>query len=255
MPRQNLSLNFKALNAELHASDKAADPLLVAAKITSIKVDGKDVPAAEAPLDAKIAALGSLLNAGNKTEDSANLIAANGQLAAQVEDLNGKLTVSQAALAENTAKLTAATNDLTVAQASIDKLTADKAQLNSQLEAVNKEAGRLTSELQALNTEISKQALAYGVLKVEGKDEAERLVAAQALPAKDKLTAIDGAVTHALARVGAGNGSVPNVAPKPANVSHANILAEHEAIKDPTEKIRHYRANAAAIDAAYRSAR
>jgi len=78
--------------AEIFAADAPILPLLVAANISTINVDGKAVPAAEAPLNLQIAALGAVKATGSTTQDSAQLIEANGQLAAQKDKLAKQLT-------------------------------------------------------------------------------------------------------------------------------------------------------------------
>lgn len=239
MPRQTLSLNFKALNAELHASDASVDPLLVSAKITTIKVDGKDVPAHEAPLPNKIAALGALLATGDKTVDDANLIAANGQLAGQVEKLTNDLTSVQATLAATNQKLTTAEGALAVAQASVTALTAEKANLTNLLEAGNKENARLTGELAETKTALARECLAVGCLSLAGADnkplaadapEAEKLSAAVKLPFTGLLTSFKGAVNAALAKTGVAFGTLPGQKPagsseKPELKGRARFIA------------------------------
>lgn len=217
---RKLSWNPRTLQSELLASDESIAKLLVAAKITSLKVDGKDVPAADAPLNTKIEALGSLLNTGNVTQDSAELIAVNGQLAAQVDKVSGELVASQATVTSQLAKITELNNDLTVQKASVASLTADRAQLSNSLDAAVKETSRVVAGANLVNAELSKRCLNFNAIpnltEADGKTplatnatQDQKLAALDRVSATEKLTLIDGAVNSAMARLGISTSTLP----------------------------------------------
>jgi hypothetical protein len=204
------SLNFKKNNAELSAADAAIAPLLTAAKISTVAVEGKDIPVADAPLDARIAALGKLISTGDKTEDSAELVKANGELAGQVEALEGKLTVANATISAQTQKIAALENGSNTASASVTKLTTDLGAANTLLEASNKEVTRLLAVISAESLELSNDCIDAKCLDLrdgEGKPLAEnatreqKIEAANKIPMKDRRIAFKGAVNSTLAKM------------------------------------------------------
>lgn len=217
---RKLSWNLRTVHAELVASDESVNKLLVAAKINSLKHEGKDVAASDAPLNARIEALGALLANVNNTADNAELIAVNGQLAAQVDKLSADLTASQATVASQVQKITAAENDNVVQRASVTALTADKVQLTNSLDASVKEASRLSGSINSINAELSKRCLAFNCLPnltdadgvtplATNANQDQKLAALNRVSVGDKLTLIDGHVNASLARVGIANTNIP----------------------------------------------
>jgi hypothetical protein len=217
---RKLSWNPRTLQAELVASDESVNKLLVSAKITSLKHEGKDVAASDAPLNTRIEALGSLLSNVNNTADSAELIAVNGQLAAQVDKLSGDYISSQATVSSQLQKITALENDNVVQRASVTALTADKTQLTNTLDASVKEASRLSGSINSINAELSKRCLAYNSLpNLTAEDgvtplatnatNEQKLAALNRVSVGDKLTLIDGHVNASLAKVGIANTGLP----------------------------------------------
>src|SRR5690348_14565569 len=97
--------NITKANAQIQAASEVIDPALAAAKISTLKVDGKDVAASEAPLSVKVAAIAALVGAGEKSQDVSELIATNGQIAARVEALEGELATANATVAAQTQKI------------------------------------------------------------------------------------------------------------------------------------------------------
>jgi hypothetical protein len=238
MPRTK-SLNFVKLNDELFASDAAIDPILASAKITVLKVDGKDVPAAEAPLQSKISAIGALVSSGDKTQDAAQLIAANGQLAAQGEQLQANLTASEATIAAQNQKISELTGNFNVSQASVQKLTSENATQTNLLEASNKEVSRITAEANRINREVSQMCVSVGCLDLKGEDgkplakdakAEDQLAAADKLPIADKLKSFGGALHAAASKVGIQLAVVPNGGAAPA-ANNAKKLSIDEQVR------------------------
>jgi len=204
--------NLVKANAALESANEAADKVLVQAKISTLKVDGKDVALADAPIAAKIAAVGALVASGEKSQDVSELIASNGQIAAQVEELTGKLTVANATVASQSQKLTALEGELATEKASVATLTGKVTETANLLKASNDEAARVTKELNAQNDELSALCVTAGCLELKGADgkllakdasETDKLAAAKSVSYGDKLKAYRGAVNAAIAKTGA----------------------------------------------------
>jgi chromosome segregation ATPase len=253
-------LNFKQNHATVVAAEAALAPILTAAGITTITVAGKDVPVSDASVPDKINAIGKLIATGDKTEAAAEAFKANGELAAQLEATEGKLTAANATISAQTQKINDLTGQLNVANASIQSLTAKTVEQGRLLEAATAEAGRIQGELNALNQEISQSCIDCNVIEFKGednKDAASRLAAANKLSPKEKLTLQRGAINAAMSRLG-----LESTAGLPAaagnmesgrlnkNLAAAAVITQLQSITDPTERARFYAANRDAITAA-----
>ena len=203
--------NIGKANEALDSAHAAANKGLVAAKINTLVVDGKEVPAADAPLNVKIDAVSALVNSGEKTQDVSELIASNGQIAAQVEDLSGKLSVANATAAAHAQKISSLEGELVTSKSSVQSLTAQLATSDTNLVASNDLNTKLTAKANAVNAEISKHCIAINCLtlvdaagKPLAKDatEDQKLASALNVPISEKVTALKGAVTSAIANVG-----------------------------------------------------
>lgn len=164
------SWNPAKLTAELNAADEAIAPILAATKITSITVGGESKPASEAPLPDRIKAVGSLISTGDKTIDNAELIASNGALAAQVEELEGKNTVVNATSAAQAQKIVELDGKLTVATGSVTTLTAKNTELTGLLDASNKEAGRVTGLVNSQKLSLARKCQSVNAVDFKGAD-------------------------------------------------------------------------------------
>ena len=204
------SWNAPKLTAELSAADEAINPLLTAANITSIKIDGADKPASDVPLDARINAYASVMKAGAKSNDDVELATLNGQITAQLEKSESALAVAKASLGTITQEKSTLETNLSVAQANVTRLTAENAQLTELRNSAAAEAGRVAGQLNAVNAEVSRQALTFNCLS-DLRDEkggllpstataAEKQAAAERIPVADKFKAIGGAVNAAVQR-------------------------------------------------------
>lgn len=252
--------NIGKANAEISSAHEAADATLESAKITSLKVDGKDMPASDAPLAVKIVACRALIASGEKTQDVSELVATNGQIAAQAEELSGKLALAQATIASQNQKISEQGAQLSSANASVSELTAKTAQLQTSLDASNKEAARLAGHVNGVNEDISRMCLDFGCLDLGLKadaTEAQKIEAANKLKESDKLNTARGAVASAVSRIGLAAPAAPSTlgsASSPTQaVAHSAILAQYDAIKDPAERTRFYRANASKIFSAMKA--
>jgi len=252
MPKKSF-WNIGKANAEITAADSAIDPALANAKITTLKVDGRDVPASEAPLASKISALLSVASPQAAAQDISELVVTNDQLSKQIEkvsDENTRVASGNAALTQENVQVK---SDLDTAKASIASLTASNSELNVRHEAALRQVADSSAKFNALNTKISKACLTANCLELpkDADTDEKKLEAANAIKPEDKLIAYEGAVTAAMANVGI-TAKVPNGNGKVVSITAKNVIAKHEAITDSTEKIRNYRANKQAIDAAYR---
>lgn len=203
--------NIGKANEALDSAHAAANKGLIAAKITTLAVDGKEVPSADAPLNVKIDAVSALVNSGDKTQDVSELIASNGQIAAQVEDLTGKLSVANATAAAHAQKISNLEGELVTSKASVGSLTAELTTSKNLLQASNDLNTKLTSQANAVNAEISKHCLGINCLTLVDADgkplakdatDEQKLASALNVPISEKVAAIKGAVTSAIANVG-----------------------------------------------------
>ena len=221
------------MNAELFAADAAADPILASAKIVTIKFDGKDVAASDAPLPARITAIGALLASGDRSHDEAELIAGNGVLAAQVEDLEGKLTVATATAGAQVQKISKLETDLATARASVDSLTSSSAATANLLEASNKEVTRLMTQLNSQQKAVATECVALSCLTLVGDDgrpiakdstQAQKVDSAMKQQFTALLSSLVGSLNSAAARIGIvlkeiPSGGAANAAPaKPKSI-------------------------------------
>ena len=217
--------NVGKLHAESEAGHAAADAGLIASKISTIKVDGKDIPSADAPLSNKIEAINAQLGTGEKTQDMSELIASNGVLAAKVEELEGKLTQSNSSNSALIQKNTELEGKLTISQSSVQTLNASTATNTNLLQASNKEVVRLTELAKDQKTNLAKRCLAAGCIDVKGEDgkslakdaaDTDKLDAAMKLSFEDLDKAYAGAVNAAVAKTGVSFSIIPNAVPSGA---------------------------------------
>jgi|ERR1035437_933260 hypothetical protein len=216
------SANFIGMNRELSASDEAIAPLLEAAKISTVAVDGKDVPAADAPLPARISALGALLASGDKTVPDSQLVKANGDLAAQVSTLEGKLTVSESTASAQVQKLNELTGSLATAQNAVTKLTADYTAQDLLLKASVAENTRVTGVLNTQKSALAARCIAAGCIDfAKDATEADKVAAAEKLSFDDLFKSYNGAVNAAIKKTGVSFADVP--AAPPANADKKEL--------------------------------
>ena len=154
------SANFIGMNRELSAADEAIAPFLEAKGITTAVVDNKEVPVADAPLPARITALGNLVVSGGTSVPDAQLIKANSDQAAQIIELEGKLTVANSTVAGQVQKINELSTSLVGAQSSVTKLTGDYTAQGLLLEASNKEAARQTGIANAQKSALAARCIA-----------------------------------------------------------------------------------------------
>lgn len=224
------SWNVGKLNAELTASDAAINPLLESAKITSIKVDGKEVPASEAPLPDRIKAYSDVAKSGATSADAVELAELNGQVTAQLEKASGELALAQASVSTLTQEKSRLTSDLATAQASVTKLTADNAELGSRNTTLAKElessAGRLNTQKLAL----ARKCVACNAVEFKGADgkaltaeasDADLLAASKELTFDSLMASFSGAVNLAMNKTGVSLFAVPGEKPKAGETKSA----------------------------------
>lgn len=161
---RKLNWNPKSQHAELCAADIAITALLAAAEITSIKMNGKDVPASEAPLEDRIKAYGAISKPGAVTADMSELVTTNDNLSAENTRLEAENTRTKAALDGATQKLAQAQTDLQTTKNSLDTQTAQYSELAVRHEAAIRQVGEWTGKYNGLKSEISRRCLAEGCL-------------------------------------------------------------------------------------------
>ncbi len=218
--------NSGKLKAIIGPADAAANNGLIAAKITTLRVDGKDISALDAPLADKINALNSLIAAGAQTAPTADLIAENGAVAAKAEELAGKLAASEATARAQAQEISKLKSELAVSQASVQALTASGATNAHLLKSSNDEVARLSAAANVHKTALASRCLAAGCLELTDADghllkkeatAAERQEAAMRLSHEDLFKAYTGAVNAAMAKTGVSFAELPAAKPQAGN--------------------------------------
>ena len=212
---------IKEANADVESTSAVINPLLDAAKITTIEVNGKPLPATsdEVPTAAKITAYAKTVKSGAGDAQMSAMSDNNTLLAAQAKTFETRAVTAETNSATVTRENVALTDRITVLEGSVQKLSAENAELITLRKAANTEAGRVTSESNAVNSEISRQALAFNCLSdLKGADgkllpstatSEQRQAAAELIPVADKLKAIGGAVNSAVQRTQVSLASMP----------------------------------------------
>lgn len=249
--------NVTKLEAAIEATDAVLNAALAKANVLTVSVDGKSVAMSEAPLADKARALIALNPVGESQQTVNELHVTNAGLAARLEAISNERDTANASLGALQLDKRNLTTRAEAAEASVQTLTAEKGQLGVQLRAAQSEFERVSKEQSAFNTELSKVCLAVGCLQLTdaggaalspNATEAAKLEAANRIPVGDKLKAYQGAVNQAITATGVTVASLPGAGM--AQQATGNILAELEAIKDPTERARFRIKHSSAIFAA-----
>ena len=210
-----------AADAEIRAADAAINPLLTAAKISSINVNGKPTPATDdaVPLALKIAALAAVNQPGAGDAEMSQMLANNTLLANEATALQTKLAGAESNVSTLTQENAALKQRVTVLESSVSNLTASNAELTNLRAAAVSEAGRIGGLMAGVNGEISRLCIGANCLTdLRGADgnllpstatASERQAAADSIPAADKLKAYAGALNAAVQRTGVSLNALP----------------------------------------------
>lgn len=205
------SWNPVKLTAELSAADSAINPLLEASKITSIKVNGADVAASEAPLPDRIKAYSDVVKAGATSADAVELASLNGQITAQLEKVQGELSLAQSSVATLTQSNTKLSNDLATEKASTAKLTADNAELGNRNTVLTGQLEASAGRENKTKLNLARKCLNRSVIEFKGADgkalaancsDADLALASKELSYESMSDSYDGAVNSALTKLG-----------------------------------------------------
>lgn len=208
-------------DAEIKSADAAINPLLTAANITTIPVNGKPVAATsdEVPLAAKINALAATHKAGSGDEQMNQILANNQILADQAKASETRAVTAEASVSTLTAEKVALEARVKVLEGSVSTLTASNSELTNLRAAAVAEAGRVITEANALNSEISRLCLsancltdlrnASNELLASTATADEKLSAADRVKPADKLKAYAGALNAAVGRTGVTLAALP----------------------------------------------
>lgn len=254
--------NVVKANAVIEAAEAKLAPALAKANIATIPVDGKPVPAAQAPLDAQIEAVFAANPPGEASHDKSELLVTNATLADELQKREVALATANATVGSLQSEKQTFVSRAEAAEASVLTLTAEKGQLNVQLKAAQSEYDRVSREQAAFNTELSKACIAVGCLQLTDANgaalslnasEAAKLEAANKIPLSDKLKAYQGAVNQAITATGLNVASLPGAPLKFVQSPPTGILGQYNAITDPMEKTAFYRKHKAEIREAARA--
>lgn len=214
--------NITKANAEIAAGHEAIDAALVAAKVSTIKVDGKEVPVGEVKLSDKIAALNALVKVGDSSQDVAELTASNGLIAGKVEGLETELATEKAKNETLSREKIAQTEKIANLENSVTTLTSQLTEKTTLLDASNKEALRVTKEKAAQESEIAQLCVATGCIELKDEKGApldakatadQKLAAAIRNGFDNNVKAYRGAVNAAIAKTGSTPLEIPAAPP------------------------------------------
>lgn len=250
MPRFKF-FGMNEADAAIKAADAAIDPLLTSAKITTIEVNGKQLPATsdDVPTHLKILAFASTVKDGAGDKEVSQALANNTILADQAKSFETRAVTAETNSDTATREAVSLRAELQVQKDAVAKLTAENAEVVTLRKAANVEAGRVTEQINAVNTELSKRCLAEGCLS-DLRDEKKELLpstaspearqaAAERIPVADKLATLcsfkDGKVNAAMSRLGLTVGQIPN-APAGQNVAAPKITRAQFDALSPKEQ-------------------
>ena len=240
------------------AADEIINPALAKAGVLQISVDGQPKPTEDAPLAARLTAFVGLLTAPEGKQREAELLATNAIIAGEADTAKKNLAIATATVSGLQSEKSQLAAKVTSLETAVATMTAEKATMGVQLKAAMDEFARVNGINLGLNSEISRQALKFGCLSdLKDKDgkliastasSAEREAAADLISAKDKLTALGGAVTAALQRAGVPAGSSP-AQPVAGSESKAPKLTRAEFFKlEPKEQTKFFDMKGTFID-------
>lgn len=253
--------NVKKFEAAFAALQSVFNPALDKAGIKTLKVEGKDLPASEAPLADQAIALLAANPTGEHQQTISELHVTNASLAKRIETLESEKAVALGTVSGLQSEKQELTNRSTASEAAVQKLTAELGQTQVQLKAAQDEFNRVAREQAAFNTELSKACIAVGCLQLHDANGAAlplnasaeaKLASANLLTLSEKLKAYQGGLNTAIAATGLSVASLPGAPLQFVQSAPRGILAEHRAITDPVAKARHYEKHKEAIDQAYR---
>ena len=232
--------NIGKANAIIEDADAVLNPALATAGITNITVDGKAVPATEAPLAAKLSALFAVSPVGGQSQQVSDVIVSNDQLAKELEKVNGELTTQTASVQSLTAENARLKQENATLSSSVSSLTAENADYKNRNSAALNQVTSKTAEVNAINRTVSQFCLKADCLtlttpdgKALAKDatDAEKLSAAEAVPVAEKITSLFGAVNAAVAKTGVSFAQIPAPGGSTATASQKPELKGRERMK------------------------
>lgn len=208
-------------DAEIRKADAAINPLLEAANIKTIEVNGKPVAATsdDVPLALKIAAFSGTVKAGAADEQMSQVLANNKILADQTKAAELRAATLETSNSTLLAENGALKSRVATLEGNVSTLTAEVQNITNLRDAANARGGQVTSELNALNGKLSRACLAHGAivdLKKDGKilpstaSATEREEAANSIPSEQKVDLLCGAVNAAVVRIGAMASQLPS---------------------------------------------
>lgn len=209
-------------NAELTNAEEVLAPAIAKAGISTIVVDGKSIPAADAPLSARIAALLAAAPPVANSQQLSDVIVSNDLIAKELEKTKTDLAIAQTSVATLTREKADLESRLSIANKSVETLTAEKADLGNRKVAAENQFTANGTEIKSFNTELSRVCLAANVLDLKNEDGTplaadatsdQKLEAANRAPWQDKLKAYRGAVNAAIAKTGASPLEIPAMPP------------------------------------------
>lgn len=229
--------NIGKANAAISDAQAALAPALAKAGISTIAVDGKTVPAAEAPLASQITALIGAQPVVADSQSAAEAIASNDLISKELDAAQAQLALKTTAVETLTRSNADLTSRLSTAEATVQDLTVKNGVMKTERDAAVAEYGKVSEQLTAQKTALAQRCLAVGCLDLIGEDgkplakdatDTVKLAAAMKLSHGDLFKAHNGALNAAAAKMGIVFAEIP--AGKPQAGSEKKMTATEKCL-------------------------
>lgn len=254
--------NIGKANAELNATADVLAPALAKAGVQTIAVDGKAVPAAEAPVSLQVAALLTAQPAVDGAQNAAEALVSNELISKELETTKTELALKVTAVESLSRDKAALETRVTTAEASVQSLTTQLGVMKTERDACSNQHAEAAKQVREQKLSLARKCVQCGCVEFKGADgkvlaadcsDADLTAASQDLAFASLADAYSGALNVAASKVGVSLTSIPAGSAGSLNISQKNVLAQYEQITDPQAKTKFYRENKSAIDSAFRN--
>ena len=214
--------NIGKANALIDASTSVLAPALAKAGISTIAVDGKTVPVADAPLNLQISALLAAQPAVEGSQSAAQALESNELISAELDKTKTELAIKTTAVESLTRSNADLQAKLTTANATVQDLTVKNGVLDTQRNAAVSQFNTNADQLKNQKMALVQKCLAANCLDLTGDDgkplakdasDETKVAAAMKLSHDDLFKAFNGAVNSAIAKTGVTFAQIPSGQP------------------------------------------
>ena len=195
--------NIGRANGLLDNAAAVLAPALAKSGITTVSVEGKTVPVAEAPLASQIAALLTAQPATDGAQNAAEALVSNELISKELEVNKSELALKTTAVDSLTRDNKELTSKLSNAEATVQDLTVKNTVLKQERDACSNQFASANQQLAAQRTELAKLCIASGCVETKGDTDDAKLESVKEVSHADLLKSYRGAVNAAIAKTGA----------------------------------------------------